>query len=302
MKTGILGSAGVVLLALITGPLSAQQYRNQYPETLSDGKQRSPASTASSQDLALIQRHYEASGRPSVLVLLGRTLGAATSEWQADQRDVTSNLQQAFQGGTSSTTRQIGTQQSEDRQSIVVNLTDALQTFHTGFERLFGQSGINTLHYDTALRRAQRQNELEGRLSREGDLRKNEADAVLAYAELMLEIISMGTTSIEGTSVESFQVQLTRIDTGDVIARYTTQPHEAAVIERRWQAGDEGYDQVTDIRLRYRELGEEVAYRMFAQTFSQPLHIIAGSRRMQPTQPTVRPNAPRPPRRNNGGQ
>jgi len=289
------------LLLVLADPASAQHYRDGYPETLSSDLPTA-TSAAAVYDTAGIQRNYEASGQPSVLVMLGRTLGSATSEWQADQRDVTSNLQQSFQGGASSTTRQTGVRQSEDRQAISVNLTDALQRFHTGFEWLFGRVGIHTLHYDTAVRRAQQENELQGRLSREGDLRKNETDAVLSYAELMLEIVSLGTTSIEGVPVESFQARLTRIDTNEIIAQYTTQPHEAAIVEDSWQGGDNGYEQVTEVHLRYRELGQEVAYRMFSQTFGQSLNVTPGSRRMQPAQPAANPNRPRPPRRNGGGQ
>jgi len=295
-----IGCLGTLLLVLID-PALAQHYRDGYPQTLG-GDPPAASPTGGTYDTTGIERNYAASGRPSVLVMLGRTLGSATSEWQADQRDVTSNLQQSFQGGASSTTRQTGARQSEDRQAINVNLTDALQRFHTGFEWLFAQAGIRTLHYATAVRRAQQQNELQGRLSREGDLRKNESDAVLSYAELMLEVISLGPTNIEGVPVESFQARLTRIDSAEIIAQYTTQAHEAAVVEQHWQAGDSGYEQVTEVRLRYRELGQEVAYQMFSQTFSQPMNIIPGSRRMQPDRPPASSRQTRPPRRGNGGQ
>lgn len=302
MKRRLLEQGLVVLAALAwLSPLAAQTYRPDYPQTLSAPADPQPPVTNHS-DVEQIQHNYEASRQPSVLLLLGRTLGADTSQWQADQRDVTSNLQQSFQGGASSTSRQTGVRQTEQRIAISANVTPALQEFYRGFERFFGQVGIRTLNYDAALRRAQQENELQGRLSREGDLRKNEADAVLTYAELMLEMTSTGLVQIAGVDVESFQVRLTRIDRNEVIARYTTLPDEAAIIEEGWQAGSNGYEPVTDVILRYQALGQEVAYRLFAQAFSQPLQIISGSRRMQPIRrPPTNPNAPRPPRRNGDG-
>jgi len=265
------------------GPSGAQQYRDGYPEVLSP-----PAAQPVEQvrldypTLERVRQNYLASNQPAVLVLVGRTLGASTSEWQADHRDVTSNLQQSFQGGASSTTRQTGVRQTENRIPVAATITPALEEFQRGFERIFGHVGIRTLHYDTALRRAQQENELQGRLSREGDRRKNEADAVLSYAELMLEVTSQGVFQIAGVDVASFRASLIRIDTNEILAEYTTRAEEAAVIEERWQAGNNGYDQVTDVILRYQDLGQEVALRLFSQAFAAPMHVVPGSRQMAP--------------------
>jgi len=289
-------AAMIASLVLAPPGLDAQQYRPDQPEVLQpDRSVHAQRPARPGPDLASVRANYVASDRPLVLILAGRTLGSQTSEWSADTRDVTSNLQQSFQGPSSSTTRQTGTRQTDTRNPIAVNVTPALEAFMRGVERLLGQVAIRTLHYDTALRRAQQENELGGRLSREGDLRKNEADAVLAYAHLMLELNTQATSSVHGVPVETFSARLTRVDNAAVLARRSTRPEQAVEVTEQWDAGSSGYQKTRNVVHRYEDLGFETAHRLFAEALRSPIHVIAGGDRKAPLPPPANPaNARKP--------
>lgn len=288
----------LVAIAWLTTPAMAQQYRPDYPQTLDPAPETAPAVTPGirESDVSRVAGNYAASNHPSVLLLVGRTLGAQTSEWQADTRDVSTNLQQAFQGRSSSTSRQTGTRQTEDRQPVVINRTPGLLDFQRGLERYVDRAGIRTLHYDAAVRRAQQDNELAGRLSREGDLRKNEADAVLGYAEMLLELTVADVQQLYGVDVESFRVRLTRVDTTETLARTITTPDQAIVVERAWRAGSGGYRESENVRLTYEQLGYDTAHSLFSKALAEPLHFGSASAigRKQPAPPPTRPGVRKP--------
>lgn len=294
----LLLTSTLLSLAILTcGSAGAQQYRPGLPETLPTPDP--PVATSHERpgyDLGALRRNYAASREPVILLLLGRTLGARTSEWSADTRETSTSTQQAFQGAASSTTRQTNVRQTETRQAVNSNLTPALQEFNRGFETLFNRTGMQLLHFDAALRRAQRDNELQGRLTREGDFRKNETDAVLAYAELLLEVTSLGVSQVAGVDVESFDARLSRVDTNQVLAQYTTTPDDAVIVEQRWQSGSNGYRRVTDVTHRYQELGETVAYTLFSRALASPIHVIPGSQRKVPSRPAAADPGGRKPR------
>ncbi|MFK8011286.1 MAG: hypothetical protein AB8B80_04545 [Marinicellaceae bacterium] len=263
---------GIFVSALLCASFSCYaQYRNDMPEVAENhSNQKQVHNNPQYLNQSLLSQQYIQSGRPKVMVLLGREFGSSLSQWQADSRETISTMNRAYQGKSQAKDTRDSYRMTEKRQIITSNITPGMQNFYAGFSQYLQSASIGMVSYDSLLRKTQRLNELSGTIDRSTDFREVEADAIIENVDILIEIVDAGSETIMGQTVDKVHLKITRMDTYETVAEHTGVAQDYFSITESWVTNDSGYEKIQNISQHHAQIGQTKAHQLLPMALTQP--------------------------------
>ncbi len=231
------------------------QYREGQPDVLAAPPV--PSEAFSREDRKRLATLYAGMDQPVVALLMGRGLERRTRDWDASERvrigaegeRITRDGEDRKVSETVSARASATIQHEQSRRlpEDAARWDVQLADIEKGFNDVFADLGVRVMDYDTALRRQQRQNEIEGLHGRQDDLREIEIDALTSQADWLMEVESRH---------EGVAVRVIDLDSSVTLANMVFDPDPEE--PQGFSAGSSGYEK-TEAEVDYMLLGRRAA-------------------------------------------